>query len=104
MLYRLGKIISKSSINSSLIFESNYTGYVINVNNVDNFEIDKFQKIFIFDYKHDYEKTYYGFKEFMERVLFKDLLSIQGLRPKTAMSVLSFDWKRSSKYDCKWWL
>ncbi|WP_022934524.1 Holliday junction branch migration protein RuvA [Mesomycoplasma moatsii] len=91
MLYKLGKVISKTK--SSLIFESNYTGYAIVVTNVDRFEIDKFQKVFIFDYKNDYGRTYYGFKEFRERIFFEDLLTIPGIGPKTAMSILSSNWK-----------
>ena len=91
MLYKLGKIVSKTK--TSLIFESNYTGYVIQVSDVDKFELDKFQKIFIFEYKNDYGLNYYGFKEFRERIFFEDLLSIPGIGPKTAMSVLSSNWK-----------
>lgn len=91
MLYKLGKVTSKNK--SSLIFESNYTGYVINVTNVDKFELDKFQKIFIYEYKNDYGRTYYGFKEFRERIFFEDLLSISGIGPKTAMSILGLNWK-----------
>ncbi len=91
MLYKLGKVASKTK--SSLIFESNYTGYVVNVTNVDKFELDKFQKVFIYEYKNDYGRTYYGFKEFKERIFFEDLLSISGIGPKTAMSILGLNWK-----------
>lgn len=91
MLYKLGKVIAKTKTN--LIFESNYTGYVIYVANIDKFEIDKFQKIFIFEYKNDYVRTFYGFKEFKERIFFEDLLTIQGIGPKTAMSIISSNWK-----------
>ncbi len=92
MLYKLGKVVSKTK--TSLIFESNYTGYVVIVSDVDKFEIDKFQKLFIYDYKNDFGQTLYGFKEFKERIFFEDLISIQGIGPKTAMSILSSDWKQ----------
>lgn len=95
MIYKLGKIIAKTKTN--LIFESNYTGFTINVANIDKYEIDKFQKIFIYEYENDYGKSYYGFKEFKERIFFEDLLSIQGIGPKTAMSILSSNWKEVMK-------
>lgn len=91
MLYKVGKVISKTK--KSLIFESNYTGYTINVSNVDLFELDKFQKIFLYAYENDYTRTMYGFKEFKERILFEDLLSVQGIGPRTAMSIISNNWK-----------
>ena len=95
MIYKLGKIIAKTKTN--LIFESNYTGFTLNVANVDKYEIDKFQKIFIYEYENDYGKSYYGFKEFKERIFFEDLLSIQGIGPKTAMSILTSNWKEVMK-------
>lgn len=92
MIYKLGKVVSKTK--SNLIFESNYTGYVISVIDIDRFEINKFQKIFIYEYKNDYSQNYYGFKEFKERIIFEDLISIPGVGPKTAMSVLTINWKK----------
>lgn len=91
MLYILGKLIAKTK--NFLIFESNYIGYLIKVSNVDKYEIDKFQKIFVYEYKNDYEKNYYGFKEFKERMFFEDLISIQGIGPKTALSIMAVGWK-----------
>ena len=90
MLYRLGKVVNKNK--SYLIFESNNTGYVIHTPNVDLFEIDKFQKIFIYEHQNDYIHTYYGFKDFKERLFFEDLLSIPGIGPKTALGILSHNW------------
>lgn len=92
MLYLLGKTIAKSQ--SNLIFESNYIGYIIKVSNVDRYEINKFQKIFVYEHKNEYVKAYYGFKEFKERVIFEDLLTVQGIGPKTAMVILSKNWKQ----------
>lgn len=91
MIYKFGKVISKTK--SNLIFESDYTGYVISVIDVDKFEINKFQKIFIYEYKNEYNQNYYGFKEFKERIIFEDLISIPGIGPKTAMSILTINWK-----------
>lgn len=91
MLYKLGKVVFKTK--TSLILESNYTGYLINVADVNQYEIDKFQKVYLYNYQNEYTKTLYGFKEFKERVLFEDLISIQGVGPKTAISIIASNWK-----------
>lgn len=91
MLYKLGKVVFKTK--TSLILESNYTGYLINVANVNQYEIDKFQKVYLYNYQNEYTKSLYGFKEFKERVLFEDLISIQGVGPKTAISIIASNWK-----------
>lgn len=91
MLYKLGKVVNKSK--SYLIFESNNTGYVVYTPNVNLFELDKFQKIFIYNYQNEYVHTYYGFKDFKERLFFEDLLTITGIGPKTALSIISNNWK-----------
>lgn len=95
MLYKLGKVVFKTK--SSIILESNYTGYIITVGNINQYEIDKFQKIYIYNYQNEYSKTIYGFKEFKERIFFEDLISVQGVGPKTAISILSTNWKEIMK-------
>lgn len=96
MLYKYGRVASKAK--RYIIFESNYTGYVINVPNVDDFDIETTKKIFIYDHSNEYNKSLYGFKEFKERLLFEDLISIQGIGPKTALSILSFGWEAVLDY------
>ncbi|MGL5357606.1 MAG: Holliday junction branch migration protein RuvA [Metamycoplasmataceae bacterium] len=108
MLYKWGKIVSKK--NNYIIFESNKTGYIIHVANIDDFEVLKYQKLFLFHHKNEYIDTYYGFNEIKERVLFSDILNIQGIGPKTALSLLAKgikrllllikkgDWEEISKY------
>ena len=86
MLYRLGKVVSKAK--TYLIFESNQVGYVIYTPDVNQFEVDKFQKIFVYEYWNEYVHTEYGFKDFKERLFFEDLLSIPGIGPKTALGIL----------------
>ncbi len=92
MLYKLGKIVSIAK--SYFLFESNYTGYVIYAPEIERFELDKFQKVFIYRHKNDYIDMYYGFKEFKERLFFEDLLSIQGIGPKTGIAILNEGWKK----------
>lgn len=93
MLYKLGKIVSIAK--SYFLLESNYTGYVVYAPEIERFELDKFQKVFIYRHKNDYVDMYYGFKEFKERLFFEDLLSIQGIGPKTGIAILNEGWKKA---------
>ncbi|MDK2819908.1 MAG: Holliday junction branch migration protein RuvA, partial [Mycoplasmataceae bacterium] len=77
------------------LLESNYTGYVVFAPEIERFELDKFQKIFIYHHRNDYIDVYYGFKEFKERLFFEDLLSIQGIGPKTGIAILNEGWKNA---------
>ncbi len=91
MLYKLGKIVSVAK--NYFLFESNYTGFVVYAPEIERFELDKFQKVFMYHHKNDYIDAYYGFKEFKERLFFEDLLSIQGIGPKTGIAILNEGWK-----------
>ena len=93
MLYQLGNIVSIAK--SYFLLESNYTGYVVYAPEIERFELDKFQKVFIYRHKNDYVDVYYGFKEFKERLFFEDLLSIQGIGPKTGIAILNEGWKKA---------
>lgn len=93
MLYKLGKIVSIAK--NYFLFESNYTGYVVYAPEIERFELDKFQKVFMYHHKNEYIDIYYGFKEFKERLFFEDLLSIQGIGPKTGISILNEGWKNA---------
>ena len=93
MLYILGKIISISK--RSLILESNQIGYSIVISNPQDYELNKFKKIFVYEYNYENinKKILFGFKEYKERLFFEDLLSIQGIGPKIAMSIIGANWK-----------
>ncbi len=93
MLYKLGKIVSIAK--NYFLLESNYTGYVVYAPEIERFELDKFQKVFMYHHKNDYIDVYYGFKEFKERLFFEDLLSIQGIGPKTGIAILNEGWKKA---------
>lgn len=86
MVWKWGKIISKGK--DYIFLESNYNGYCVFVSNVEEFEVNKIDKVFVYEYRTDYTSSLYGFKKFKERMLFEDLLSISGIGPKTAQNIL----------------
>ncbi|SGA30693.1 Holliday junction DNA helicase RuvA [Chlamydia abortus] len=57
--------------------------------NISRFVRDDFKKIFISNIENEYMKVTYGFETFKELVMFEDLISLQGLGPKTAMTILN---------------
>lgn len=88
-LFKIGKVVSIGK--TYVILESNYTGYIIYVANPERFEKDKVMKMFIYEHRSEYSSAIYGFKEFKERILFEDLLSVSGIGPKTALSILKLE-------------
>ncbi len=88
--YISGKLINKTP--SSIIVDLNGMGYIINcsVNSYD--KLPKLNsKIFILIYFHIHENNQelYGFIDETERHLFKLLIGISGIGPKTAINMLS---------------
>ncbi|WNM16716.1 Holliday junction branch migration protein RuvA [Mesomycoplasma ovipneumoniae] len=86
-IYQYGKIVSKNK--NYLIIENQGSGYLLYVPRIDRFNTDENRKIYLYEYENDYSKITYGFASFRERILFEDLISIQGVGPKTAISVLN---------------
>ena len=94
MVYFYAKVtwINKKSI----ICESNGIGYKVNVINSDKFTVDKVNKIFVYklnkiDHKNNLIEELYGFTSNIERILFSDLISLNGIGAITAMNILSND-------------
>lgn len=85
-IYKIGKIISFGK--NYFILESNYQGYLVYAAKLERFEKEIVNKIFVYSYENNFTKTLYGFKTFKERLLFIDLLTINGVGPKTALAVL----------------
>lgn len=88
-LFKIGKVVSIGK--TYVILESNYTGYIVYVAHPDRFEKDKGVKMYIYEHKSEYTSAIYGFKEFRERILFEELLSVSGIGPKTALSILRME-------------
>ncbi|MBG0730878.1 Holliday junction branch migration protein RuvA [Mycoplasma sp. 'Moose RK'] len=86
-IYKYGKVVSKNK--NYLIIENAGNGYLIYVPQIDRFQRDENRKIYVYEYENDYTKITYGFESFRERILFEDLISVQGIGPKTAISALN---------------
>ena len=86
-LYKIGKVISIGK--TYIIFEVQYTGYIINVPNSESFQKDQKIKLYVYEYKTEYSNGIYGFNTFKERIMFDDLISINGVGPKTALNMLA---------------
>lgn len=85
-LYKRGKVVSVGK--SYVIFETNFVGSIIYVPNVEIFKEDEKLKLFVYKYQTEYSTAVYGFKTFKERLLFEDLISLNGIGPKTAIGLL----------------
>ncbi len=91
-IYKYGKIMHVNI--NYLILDHNGNGELIYVPNIERFKKDEVRKIFISSIENEYTKTTYGFENFKELVLFEDLISLQGLGPKTAISILNEGWEK----------
>ena len=85
-IYKIGKIVSVGK--TYIILESHSTGHIINVANISGFEKDTNRKIYIYEYNTEFTHSVYGFSNFKDRMVFEDLISINGVGPKTALSLL----------------
>ncbi|TPR54088.1 Holliday junction branch migration protein RuvA [Metamycoplasma neophronis] len=90
-IYLFGKIVHVT--NSYLILDHNGEGELIYVPNASRFIKDEVKKIFISNVINEYNKTTYGFDCFKELVIFEDLIALQGIGPKTAISILNYGWE-----------
>ncbi|WP_406613784.1 Holliday junction branch migration protein RuvA [Mycoplasma corogypsi] len=91
ILYRFGEITWINSNN--LILESYGNGYIVTVPNISRFEQGQKVKLYFYEYRNEYMQYSYGFKDFKERLLFMDLISIDKIGPKIAISLLDKGWE-----------
>ncbi|QDY88494.1 Holliday junction branch migration protein RuvA [Mycoplasma anserisalpingitidis] len=96
ILYKIGEIMHINAQN--IIFESKGDGYSLIVPNSARFSANQKVKLFIYEYKSDYSAQTYAFKDYMERVLFVDLISLTGIGPRIAMNLLDNDWEKIANY------
>lgn len=90
-IYLYGKIMHVNT--NYLILDHNGEGELIYVADIKRFNKEDLRKIFIYDVVNEYKKTTYGFENFKELIIFEDLISLQGLGPKTAISLLNLGWE-----------
>ncbi|OYD26717.1 Holliday junction DNA helicase subunit RuvA [Mycoplasma testudineum] len=91
LIYKLGKVVHHNS--EYILFESHSSGYNIKVNNAESYAIDSTLKLYVYEHKNEYSNSLYGFKSFKERIFFEDLMKINGIGPRTAMSLLKNGWE-----------
>ncbi len=85
--YIIGKI---TLINPKyIVVENNGIGYILIVANPFNFKIDEEIKIYTYQYIREQINDLYGFKEESEKKLFIKLISVSGIGPKSALSILA---------------
>ncbi|QDY86570.1 Holliday junction branch migration protein RuvA [Mycoplasma anserisalpingitidis] len=96
ILYKIGEIMHINAQN--IIFESKGDGYSLIVPNSGRFSNNQKVKLFIYEYKSDYSTQTYAFKDYMERVLFVDLISLTGIGPRIAMNLLDNNWEKIANY------
>ncbi len=88
--YISGKLVNKTT--SSIIVDLNGMGYIINcsLNCYDKLpELNSNIYVLIYFHIHDNNQELYGFIDETERHLFKLLIGISGIGPKTAINMLS---------------
>ena len=89
-MYSYIKGIVKKVTPKYITLENNNIGYEIVVPNPYNFIIDdNFITIFIYHYLREDQEVLYGFKTEEEKELFLKLISVSGIGPKSALSILA---------------
>ena len=74
----------------NIILESNNIGYEIIVPNPYSYSVsDKIITVYIYHYLKEDLELFYGFKTKSEKDLFLKLLSVSGIGPKSALSILA---------------
>nr|WP_318029558.1 OB-fold domain-containing protein [Mycoplasmopsis bovis] len=95
ILYRIGEIIHKH--NSNIIFESQGIGYSLILPDPERVDVKQKCKLYLFEIKNEYQYATYAFKDFKERLLFVDLISLNGIGPKASIQYIKFwIWKSIS--------
>lgn len=85
-LYLNGKTIYKKE--NGIIFEHNNIGWWIYTNDNQKIELNKFMRIYIYEYESSNLKTLYGFIDQTNRFYFLELLKVSKIGPKTALKIM----------------
>ncbi|WP_416754733.1 Holliday junction branch migration protein RuvA [Mycoplasma sp. 654] len=90
-LYIIGEIVYKNKNN--IILESRSEGYLMTVSDESRYEVGQKAKIYLYEYRTEYNECTYAFRDFKERLLFLDLVSVEKIGPKIAMILLDKGWE-----------
>jgi len=87
--YIKGELIEKTP--TKIVIESNGIGYEINIslNTYERIPNDKNIKIYTYLQRKEDSDVLFGFREESERAIFQQLISISGIGPSTARTILS---------------
>ena len=85
--YIIGKVVMQE--NNYIVIDNHGIGYTIYVSNPFSFELDKEEKVYLYNQIREDEYSLYGFKHLEERNLFLRLINVKGLGPKMAMPMLA---------------
>jgi len=87
--YIKGELIEKTP--TKIVVESNGIGYEINIslNTYERIPNDKNIKIYTYLQRKEDSDVLFGFREESERAIFQQLISISGIGPSTARTILS---------------
>ena len=85
--YIYGKIVMQE--NNYIVVDNNGIGYTIYVANPFSFELDKEERVYVYNQIREDEYSLYGFKSLEERELFLKLINVKGLGPKMAMPMFA---------------
>ncbi len=72
-----------------IVIENNGIGYILIVANPYNYMINDNCKIYTYNYVREQNNDLYGFKSEDEKNLFIKLISVNGIGPKSALSILA---------------
>lgn len=73
----------------NIIIENNGIGYLLIVSNPYNFNLNKEYKVYVYQYVREDMIDLYGFISEDEKDLFLKLISVSGIGPKSALSILA---------------
>ncbi|MBR6072558.1 MAG: Holliday junction branch migration protein RuvA [Acholeplasmatales bacterium] len=85
--YIIGKVMKITP--KYIICENNGIGYEIIVPNPFNYKLNEEYKIYTYQHVREDLIELYGFMEFEEKELFLKLISVSGIGPKSALSILA---------------
>ena len=85
--YIIGKVTKITP--KYIIQENNGIGYIIIVPNPYNFKLNEDYKIYTYQYVREDQNDLYGFLTGEEKEMFLKLISVSGIGPKSALSILA---------------